>query len=234
MRRGFGSVEEHDLWLESEFSKVSEKSLIFHLGDAALNSTPEKMLNLFNKTSAQIFFIFGNHFSPDYALYRSAINLWKVDSGLTEDDYLTTSQPLDYEIFPFTIDRFVEKNIGQRRTKGTEPDFFVQGSPGLPLKDSRYTLTYLGIQCNIQIDKDLYQLSHMAPKIWTRGAIACFGHSHGELEDAQPKDGKNHWIDVGIENSKYYNNSAFFSYKTIMKIMNSRTNATTFDRHTIH
>jgi len=225
MRRGFGSVEEHDIWLESEFSKVSEKSLIFHLGDAALNSTPEKMLNLFNKTSAQIFFIFGNHFSPDYALYRSAINSWKVDSGLTEDDYLKTSQPLDYEIFPFTIDRFVEKNIGQRRTKRYEPDFFVQGSPGLPLRDSRYTLTYLGIQCNIQIDKDLYQLSHMAPKIWYymgNDGVALVGHSHGSCKGINPNDNEGKILDCSIENSRLYNKKAFFSLHDIKSIMKKK------------
>jgi predicted MPP superfamily phosphohydrolase len=233
LRRGFSSAKEHDEWLKSEFSKVSDNSIIFHLGDAALNSTPEKMLDFFNETSAKIFYIFGNHFSPDYALYRSALNAWKFDSGLIDDNGLDVSSSLEYEIFPFTINRFVEKNIGQRKIKGIKPDFFVNGDPGMPHKDSKYCLTYLGIQCNIQIDKNLFQLSHMAPKIWYYmgdGGMALTGHSHGSCKGINPFDNEGKVLDCGIENSILYNKKAFFTFEEVLAIMKKKDRLTV-DHH---
>jgi hypothetical protein len=233
MRRGFNSIIEHDEWLEKQFSQVSDNSIIFHLGDAALNSTPEKMLSLFNKTSAKIFFIFGNHFSPDYALYRSALNTWKFDSGLTEDACLDVSSSLDYEIFPFTINRYVEKNIGQRKLKNYEPEFFVNGNPGMPYKDSIFTLTYLGTQCNIQIDKNLFQLSHMAPKIWHYmgdDGIALVGHSHGSCKGINPSDNEGKILDCGVENSIIYDKKAFFTLEDVLTIAKKKDRLTV-DHH---
>lgn len=223
--RGFNSVESHDRWQENEFSKVSENSIIFHLGDPALNSTPEKMLNLFNKTSSKIFFIFGNHFSCDYALYRSAMNLYLYERGLTENEKLKIDSPLQYEIFPFSISRFPENNVGQYKIEGYNPSYFVKGNPGLPDKNDKHTLTYLGIQCNIQIDKNLFQLSHMAPKIWYYmgdNGIALVGHSHGSCKGLNPFDNEGKVLDCGIENSISYNNSAFFSLEDILTIMKKK------------
>lgn len=229
-RRGFDSVDDHDRWLDDQFSKISDKSIIFHLGDAALNSTPEKMLNLFNKTSAPIWFIFGNHFSPDYALYKSSMNKW-LSENVNRDDNIVgfdVVEPLKYEIYPFNINRFVYKNIGQYRTTGSPPEYFVDGNTGASIEN--YTLTYLGIQANIQIDKTFIQLSHMCPKIWTRGAISLFGHSHGELSGVQPEDADMKLLDCGIENSIKYNNSAFFTFEEIQDIMSKKSNKT-FDTH---
>jgi len=229
-RRGFDSLEDHDKWLEDQYLKVSNKSIIFHLGDVALNTTPLKTLQLFNKTLAPIWFIFGNHFSPDYSLYKSAMNQW-LFRNVVGDDSITgfnVESSLQYEIYPFHINRFVDLNIGQFRTIGTPPKYFVDGNPGASINN--YTLTYLGIQANIQIDKTLIQLSHMCPKIWTRGAISLFGHSHGELEGVQPEDTEMKLLDCGVENSIKYNNSAFFTFEEIQDIMSKKSNKT-FDTH---
>ena len=226
--RGFSDVLEHDRWLENEYSMVSEKSIIFHLGDAALNTTPEKMLNLFNKTSAPIWFIFGNHFSPDYALYRSALNLWMFEKGLNLNEKVDVSAPLNYEIYPFNINRNVVHNFGQYNTYNCVPKFFVQGSPGA--SQDLYSFTYLGVQANIQVDNTLIQLSHMAPTIWTRRSVALFGHSHGALLGVQPFDTDMQRLDCGVENSIKYNKSAFFTFEDVQNIM-SKKSAKTYDNH---
>lgn len=195
-RRGFKSVKEHDAWLIHQYQQVSSNSLIISLGDPALNSTPENMLGLFNQTAAPILHVWGNHFSCDYRVYKKSLN---GILGKNSDD------PLDFEVYPLTVNRNTN-----------------EGSYGLHLEP--YSLAFLGMQCVIQIDRNLIHCSHMSPEIWTRGSIGCvFGHSHGELLGAQPSDKDNgKKIDCGIENSKEYNNTAFFTYEEIVRILNSK------------
>lgn len=201
-RRGFKSVKEHDAWLIHQYQQVSGNSLIISLGDPALNSTPENMLGLFNQTSAPILHLWGNHFSCDYRVYKSAMIPYFKNLGI---DF---GESLPLEVYPFTVNR-------------TYPTI---GLPKLVSDESSYALTYLGMQAVIQIDKTMIHLSHMAPLIWTRDTIGClYGHSHGELEGSQPSDKTNgKRLDCGIENSRAYNDTAFFTYEDVVRILNSK------------
>lgn len=221
-RRNFNNVNEHDRWLENEYRKVTPDSLLIHLGDVALNSTPEKLLNLFHMTCAPIWLIWGNHFSCDYALYRSAINKFIYDKGIYANTTLDITAPLKFEIYPFTIN----KNLTYEDVRLTDSSvpFFVDGYPGINFNDNK--LSFLGSQTDIIIDKTLIHLSHMAPHIWTRGAISLFGHSHGEAAGMQPEDTDTRRLDCGIENSIKYNNTAFFTWEEIQTIMTSKKNIT--------
>jgi predicted phosphodiesterase len=230
-RRNFNNVNEHDQWLENEYKKISPNSLIIHLGDVALNSTPEKLLNLFRMTESPIWLIWGNHFSCDYALYRSAINKFIHENLVYADNNnnnnLDVTAPLKFEIYPFTIDKTLLYN--DIRLQHSSVQFLVNGYPEINFNDNK--LSFLGSQTDILIDKTLIHLSHMAPHIWTRGAISLFGHSHGEAHGMQPEDTDSKRLDCGIENSMKYNGSAFFSWEEIQTIMASKKNIT-HDTHT--
>jgi calcineurin-like phosphoesterase family protein len=222
--RGFKNVDEHDEWLRSEYSKVSDLSIIFSLGDPALNSTPEKLFGLLNQTSAHIYHIWGNHFSCDYAIYRSAMNLYLTEEKSYYDEVvLDVTAPLAYEIYPFTVTRYFYDNVATSFHVKYPDKKLINGYPGLVGEPP--ALTFLGSEANIQIDKRLIHLSHMAPLIWERGAVALFGHSHGDLEGAQPSDkSRGKMFDCGIENSKNYNGSAFFTFEDVVRIMDSKPN----------
>jgi hypothetical protein len=222
--RGFNSIDEHDEWMRSEYAKVSEKSIIFSLGDPALNSTPQKLLGLFNQTTAPIFHIWGNHFSCDYAIYRMAMNqyLWQQkfhDSTLY--DPLDVTSPLKYEIYPFTITRYFYDNVFDTNARYPN-NIMINSQPGMVLDPP--TLTFLGSDASIQIDKTIFYLTHMAPAIFDRKAVgALIGHSHGSLEGAQPDEtSRGKLLDCGVDNSIKYNNSAFFTFEEVVKIMNKK------------
>lgn len=225
--RGFNSVNEHDVWLENEYSKITNNSLIISLGDPALNNTPEKLLYLFNKTSAPILHIWGNHFSCDYYLYKLGVKKYIFDKVTNyPDEKLDMSVSLDYEIYPFNIERkFIDNKCDIPLKKDIK---LINGFPGFHIKPDH--ITFLGSQCDILIDNTLIHLSHMAPRLWTRHSIAIFGHSHGELKDSQPKDTNQKILDCGIENSIKYNGSAFFSFNEILNIMSKKT-SNTEDNH---
>lgn len=220
-RRGFKSVESHDSWLRDQYSKVSANSIIFSLGDPALNSTMDSMLGMFNQTRAQIFHIWGNHFSCDYALYKIAMNTFLFENGFIEESDLIKPTSLPFEIYPLTSSRYISSLSLQNDSRDV-PVISYQTGPH-PLEDGSPSITFLGSQAIIQVNKQLIHLCHMAPKIWTRGAIALFGHSHGDLHGAQPEDrdgGK--VLDCGIENSLKYNGTAFFTYEEVLKIMDKK------------
>lgn len=87
------------------------------------------------------------------------------------------------------------------------------------------------MQCDILIDQTLIHLVHMAPLIWTRRAVCCHGHSHGELPGSQPNDTVDgQRLDVGVDNSIKYNNTAFFTYEEVVKIMGTKS-LKTYDTH---
>ena len=227
-KRGFGNIEEHNKWLNDQYSKVSSNSLIISLGDPALNSTPDKLLEFFNKTSAPIWHIFGNHFSNDYALYREGINTYNWLHSMQKEE-LNRELPLAYEIYPFTINRIKAKyNFGGRDNNEKEP--LLTGVCGMSIY-SPYMMTFLGNWANIAIDGQHVYLTHMAPLIWTRHSWCIFGHSHSGLKGAQPNDTENgKWMDCGVENSKEFNGTAFFTWEEIKSLMQKK-NDKSYDTH---
>jgi hypothetical protein len=225
--RGFKSIDEHDEWMRSEYAKVSEKSIIFSLGDPALNSTPEKLLGLFNQTNAHIYHIWGNHFSCDYAIYRSAMNLYiwlteYYDYPASPCGALDVTLPLKYEMYPFTVTRYFDDNVLKYNTKYPDKKL-IHGQPGMVL--SPPTLTFLGSDASIQIDKKLIYLKHMASLIWdhvSSGAYCATGHSHGNCKQLNIDTGEGRILDIGVDNSIKYNNSAFFSFEDFIRILEKR------------
>jgi calcineurin-like phosphoesterase family protein len=223
-KRNFKNVEEHDKWLNAQYLKVSANSLIISLGDPALNCTPDKLLEFFNKTSAPIWHIFGNHFSNDYALYREGINTYNWLHSMQKEP-LIREKPLEYEIYPFTINRIKTKYIFENVCANDKLSL-LPGKCGLT-NYPPYTLTFLGNSADISIDNQLIHLTHMAPLIWTRHSWCLFGHSHGGLRGAQPNDKESgKWFDCGVENSIEYNGTAFFSWTDIKHIMHQKNDKT--------
>jgi calcineurin-like phosphoesterase family protein len=98
-------------------------------------------------------------------------------------------------------------------------------------------ITLLGYEFLLDIDHDRFYCTHMAPLIWpdqnkkpTPRKCLC-GHSHGNLKGANPDDhGFGKLLDVGVENAKKYNNTAFFKIEEINNIMNAKPDAH-FDHH---
>jgi hypothetical protein len=147
-------------------------------------------------------------------------HLWNQNEGIDQTP-LDVTLPLQYEIYPFTISRIAMNNV--IHVKYPEK-MVVDGHLGID-SSLYHPMTFLGTSANIQIDKRLIHLSHMAPLIWERGAVALFGHSHGDLEGAQPSDkSRGKMFDCGIENSKNYNSSAFFTFEDVVQILDSKPN----------
>jgi calcineurin-like phosphoesterase family protein len=216
--RGFDSVADHDEWLVEQYKNVSDSSLIISLGDPALNSSAHQLMSFLNHTKAPIWHIWGNHFSNDYSIYKFGMNSIRYPSIDTDIELLNSN--LSYEIYPLTVHK---QNL-------LSTDKKLSASTGLNIQNPN-TITFLGMQCDIMIDQTLIHLVHMAPLIWTRRSVCCHGHSHGELLGSQPNDtADGQRLDVGVDNSIKYNNTAFFTYEEVVKIMGMKS-LKTYDTH---
>jgi len=72
--RGFSSVEQHDKTLiENWNNKVAADDIVVFLGDFSLNSSEEETKCLFNSLRGNIYYVFGNHESYVYRIYRNEI-----------------------------------------------------------------------------------------------------------------------------------------------------------------
>lgn len=211
-QRGFSDVNAQDEWLRHEYSKISSNSLIISLGDPALNSSPESLLNLFNQTAAPIWTLFGNHFGNDYSLFREGINTYNYIHSV-QKERLNPIQPLEYEIYPFTVNRNRDNNT-------------LLGVPGFHT-NKLYALTFLGTHAIFNIGNSFFNCQHMAPLVFDKmkhdNFYALCGHSHGNLTIANPEhtdDGR--LLDCGVDNSIKYNGTAFFEYEEVLNIMKTK------------
>jgi calcineurin-like phosphoesterase family protein len=98
-------------------------------------------------------------------------------------------------------------------------------------------ITLMGYEFLLDIDHDRFYCRHMAPLIWpdqnkSLNPRSCIiGHSHGNLIQANPSySGFGKMLDVGVENAKNYNNTAFFNINEVVGIMNIKANSS-FDHH---
>jgi calcineurin-like phosphoesterase family protein len=75
-KRGFLSVEEHDLGVIDSVNKtVKENDILFYLGDATLNTQEEKFLEYFSKINCKrIYMLWGNHNNPSQKIYRKEVS----------------------------------------------------------------------------------------------------------------------------------------------------------------
>ncbi len=95
-------------------------------------------------------------------------------------------------------------------------------------------ITLMGYEFLLDIDRDRFYCRHMAPLIWpdqNRGRMCLTGHSHGNLKQANPNEnGFGKMLDVGVENAKRYNGTAFFTVDEAVEILNKKE-FSHFDHH---
>jgi predicted phosphodiesterase len=100
-----------------------------------------------------------------------------------------------------------------------EDDLGVSGISGY-CPESR--LVFFGQELNLKINHSKFYCRHIAPLLWDKmrhGVMALCGHSHGNcsLINLDNKTGK--ILDVGVDNAKKYNGTAFFKYEEVLEIM---------------
>jgi calcineurin-like phosphoesterase family protein len=95
-------------------------------------------------------------------------------------------------------------------------------------------ITLMGYEFLLDIDRDRFYCRHMAPLIWpdmNNGRMCLTGHSHGNLKQANPhENGFGKMLDVGVENARIYNGTAFFNVDEAVEILNKKDFAH-FDHH---
>lgn len=73
-QRGFDSVESHKNFILNNINNNFDKnSLLFYLGDLALNTTPEETAAFLKSLNTNIYYIWGNHESAPSKIYRSCL-----------------------------------------------------------------------------------------------------------------------------------------------------------------
>jgi calcineurin-like phosphoesterase family protein len=95
-------------------------------------------------------------------------------------------------------------------------------------------ITLMGYEFLLDIDYDRFYCRHMAPLIWpdqNKGRACLTAHSHSNLIQANPgQSGFGKMLDVGVENAKAYNDTAFFTIDEVCGIMRQKEDAS-FDHH---
>ena len=95
-------------------------------------------------------------------------------------------------------------------------------------------ITLLGYEFLLDIDHHKFYCRHMAPLIWpeqNKNRTCLTAHSHGNLKQANPDgNGFGKMLDVGVENAKRYNGTAFFRLEEVVEIMSVKETSK-FDHH---
>lgn len=95
-------------------------------------------------------------------------------------------------------------------------------------------ITLMGYEFLLDIDHHKFYIRHMAPLIWpeqNRNRVSIISHSHGNLKQANPDgNGFGKMLDVGVENAKRYNGTAFFILEEVVEIMGVKETSK-FDHH---
>lgn len=73
-KRGFNSCEEYTSWIKDNINlNFDENSILFYLGDFALNANDANVLFWLSDVLPQIYYVWGNHESVMKRLYMSAL-----------------------------------------------------------------------------------------------------------------------------------------------------------------
>jgi hypothetical protein len=200
--RGFTTAQEHDAWIISECAKLTENDLLVFLGDTALNSSYEETKKFMLGIKAKKFWIWGNHYSWDYPLYRYHLEnlIYEVAS---------------YEIYPLSL---------VRDEDGIDP---------MPGYKPEADLVFFGQELNLKINNSKFYCRHIAPLLWDRmrhGVMALCGHSHGNCKQINTDNPVGKILDVGVDNAKKYNGTAFFKYEEVLEIM-AKKSISELDHH---
>lgn len=95
-------------------------------------------------------------------------------------------------------------------------------------------ITLMGYEFLLDIDYHKFYVRHMASLIWpemNRSRTHICGHSHANLKQANPDgNGFGKILDVGVENAKKWNGTAFFTLEEVLEIM-SMKETSHFDHH---
>lgn len=95
-------------------------------------------------------------------------------------------------------------------------------------------ITLMGYEFLLDIDRDQFYIRHMAALIYpfcNKNYSHICGHSHGNLKQANPDgNGFGKMLDVGVENAKAYNGTAFFTLEEVVEIMSVKETSK-FDHH---
>lgn len=95
-------------------------------------------------------------------------------------------------------------------------------------------ITLMGYEFLLNIDEYKFYCRHMAPLIWpeqNKNRMCLTGHSHSNLKQANPDgNGFGKILDVGVENAKRYNGTAFFKLEEVVDIM-AKKEKSNFDHH---
>lgn len=71
--RGFKTIQEHDKWLLNKYAQIPYDSVLFLLGDFALNSTPENVESIFAQIPCKKYYVSGNHESQVSKYYKKLV-----------------------------------------------------------------------------------------------------------------------------------------------------------------
>jgi calcineurin-like phosphoesterase family protein len=193
-KRGFKNIQEHDEWQLQFYRNTLPTDLIIHTGDFALNTTPERFIKIVKDTPSKIMMWWGNHESPTSNIYKKCLRNLMVNN---------------YEIYPLSL--HVHSYDHYDAVEGYD-------------KDSNFI--FMGNESYLLIDGQIINIRHMAPAIWDKmkhDAWSICGHSHSSFSPANPNTlDKGKILDVGVENSKDYNGTPFFTLHEVKKIMNSK------------
>ena len=205
--RGFETYQDHDKFIREQCETLTVNDLLIYLGDYSLNTTDEQTSELLHKTKARIFYIQGNHEGYHSRFSRDSLMEYAKQYGGLHDDI---SNSKNVTIFPFSVNKTTkEGHIG-----------IAPKRKDVEMRD----ITYFGEDATFQLGNSFWYVRHMAPLIWDKmkcdNYYAIFGHSHSNLKGAQPTDTTNGlWMDVGMDNAKSYNGTAFFSRHDIETLM---------------
>ena len=217
-QRGFESALAHDEFIERECKRLTNKDLLIYLGDFSLNSTESQSYKLLTSIRAQMYYVFGNHEGYHQRLYTAALRKFIETCG---SGSATLSHPM-VQVFPFSINK--ETGNGLPGIEGRSNEFPI------------FDLTYFGEDLQLKVSQYTIHCRHMAPLIWNKmghpSQLAVFGHSHGNMDHANPHatnpSGKS--IDIGVDNAIKHNGTAFFSLNEVLHILEKRTNSH-YDHH---
>lgn len=110
--RGFSSHKEHADFIEKSVLELTDKDLLFHLGDFALNTTEEDVQNFLNNIKCDTYLLAGNHPSGVKQSYQRA----KTDF-LSFHKFHTNAEILPLHIAPnvvFIGDQFLASIDGKK------------------------------------------------------------------------------------------------------------------------
>jgi len=229
--RGFKDISSHDEWLRNQLFSLKPNDLLILLGDNTLNSTYEGTLEWFQNIPAIKYIIWGDHSSYDYRIYQRIIEFIFKKHNIPVHD--TPARSMD--MYPLSIQsKSIKFKLPYK--DGTIPQLADDCVPiydfGLTTNPA-YDMVFFGNDAIFSISdrvtpsqkapKQLVHCRHQAPLIPPKHCWSLHGHSHGNLPWSSPTEYEyGQRLDVGIDNSRKYNSSAFFSWKDVQNIMNKK------------